>query len=161
MIQGDKERDEKDKAIDILIKWIQRWRPVILLSVPGADKNLKTLPSTGATPDDVIRVAEDMIEFMKTNVGASSFNASANTDLGSAITNAKKETGEATAILPQEASARSAHTDACNSANDVLVKGLDVVRAIFGGKSPEYKQFIARKSEKEEEEIDAEAGVGE
>ena len=82
--------------MDILIKWIQRWRPVILLSIPGADQNLRNLPSSGATPDDVIRVAEDMIEFMKTNTGASSFEASANTDLGDALTNAKKETTELT-----------------------------------------------------------------
>ena len=160
-VQGDKERNERDEAINVLIKWIQRWRPIILLSVPGADKNIKNLPSTGATPDDVIRVAEDMIEFMRSNPGASSFNAPANSDLGTALTNAKKETGEATAILPQEASARQAFTDECNSANNVLVKGLDVVRAIFGATSPEYKQFIARSSSKEEEEIDAEASVGE
>ena len=97
-VQGDKEREERDKSIDILIKWIQRWRPVILISIPGADQNLRNLPSRGATPDDVIRVAEDMIEFMKINSGASSFEGSANTDLCDALTNAKKETTEASAI---------------------------------------------------------------
>ena len=160
-VQGDKERDERDESINVLVKWIQRWRPVIMLSVPGADQNLKKLPSSGATPDDVIRVAEDMIDFINVKTEASSFKDTANSDLGDALTNAKKETTEATAILPQETSKRQAYTDACLVANEVLVKGLDIVRAIFGRTSPEYKQFIARASEKEEEEIEAEASVGE
>ena len=160
-VQGDKEREERDESINILIKWIQRWRPVIMLTVPGADQNLRNLPSRGATPDDVIRVAEDMLDFINVKDEASSFRGAANTDMGNALTNAKKETTEATAILPQEASTRQAYTDACLLANEVLVKGLDTVRAIFGRTSPEYKQFIARVSEKEEEEIEAEASVGE
>ena len=132
-----------------------------MLSVPGADQNIKNLPSSGATPDDVIRVAEDMIDFINKKNEASSFSADANNDLNDALTNAKKETTDASAILPQEASKRQAYTEACLIANEVLVKGLDIVRAIFGRTSPEYKQFIARVSEKEEEEIEAEAIIGE
>ena len=44
-----------------------------------------------------------------------------------------------------------AYTEACLIANEALVKGLDIIRAIFGATSPEYKQFIARASSKEEE----------
>ena len=160
-VQGDKEREERDESINILIKWIQRWRPVIMLSVQGADQNLKNFPSRGATSDDVIRVAEDMLDFINKKDEALSFRADANNDLGNTLTNAKKETTDATAILPQEASSRQAYSDACLVANEVLVKGLDTVRAIFGRTSPEYKQFIARISEKEEEEIEAEASIGE
>ena len=44
-VQGDKERAERETAVDTIIKWIQRWRPVIILYVPGADKNIKILPA--------------------------------------------------------------------------------------------------------------------
>ena len=158
---GDKERKERDDAIVILLKWVQKWRPVILTLVPGADSNLKNLPSGAATPDDIIRVAEDMVKFIDTNESAASFRAKAVEALGAKLTNAKKETKEATLALPVETKAENEYTQACLEANQVLVKCLKTVKASFGGTSPEYKQFIARKSAKEEEEIDKESELGE
>lgn len=160
-VAGDKEREERDSIIDTLTKWIQRWRHVLLMLVPGADMNVRQLPSSGATPDDVIRVAQDMAEFIKTNPAAESFRDTALASLGDLIARASKETAEATVALPAEAAARQAYTEACNSANTVLVRGTEVVRSIFGRTSPEYKQFIARASSEEEEEIAQDAFVGE
>ena len=64
-------------------------------------------------------------------------------------------------MLPLESVARQNYTDACNDANVVLIRGIEVIRAIFGKTSPEYKQFIAKPSAKEEEEITEESNVGE
>jgi hypothetical protein len=168
-LAGNKEREERDSAIELLIGWIQRWRPVVLLTIPGADANIKNLPSTGATPDDVIRVAEDMAKIINDNPGGQGFRESTVSDLGTALEDAKKETADATAVLPAEAEARSVYSEACLEANPVLTRGLEIVRATFGRTSPEYKQFIARAAKEEEEEeeegqeeqeIEAETAVG-
>ncbi len=160
-ITGDKERQERDQAIEMLLAWIQRWRPVMLLLIPGAESNIGKLPPSAATPDDAIRVAEDMVEFIKTNPGADSFRDEALEVLGEKIEAARKETAEATAALPAEAAARQAYSEACVAANTILIRGTEVVRALFGRTSPEYKQFIARSSASEEQEVEQESLLGE
>lgn len=160
-VTGDKERLERDQAIDKILKWIQVWRPLLMLTVPGASSNIRSLPPTGPTPDDVIRVVEDMVSFIQNNAGAESFRGAALDNLGTQLEEARKETAEATAALPAEAAARQAYADACESANTILVRGLEIVRATFGKKSKEYKQFIARSSKEEEDKIDSESAVGE
>ncbi|MBN2039369.1 MAG: hypothetical protein JW864_04970 [Spirochaetes bacterium] len=151
-VQGDREREERESAINVLVTWIQHWRPVILMLVPGAGKNLRTLPSKGATPDDVIRVAEDMADFMRAEPNASEFFETAEADLGDKLDNAKKETNDAAFILPDEMAARDSYSEACIEANSILVRCLHIVRSAFGSTSPEYKQFIARESSTEEED---------
>ncbi len=160
-VAGDKERQERDNAVTTLLGWMQRWRPVLLMVVPGANTNLRKLPSSGATPDDIIRVAEDMATFINSNAGAESIRTGATDGLGDKIASARKETVEASAALPAEAIARQAYTDACEAANPVLIRGTEVIRAIFGRTSPEYKQFIARGSAAEEAELENETMVGE
>jgi hypothetical protein len=159
-VTGDKERQERDAAIDKVVSWIQQWRPVTLLMVPGASDNIRQLPASGSTPDQVIQVAEDLIKFISTNEAAADFREQAQAELGTLLDDAKKENREAVAALPAETSARQAYSDACIEANAILIRGLEVIRAIFGRTSPEYKQFIARRSAAEEEEIDAETNVG-
>jgi hypothetical protein len=160
-VQGDKERKERDLAIRKLIKWVQRWRSVIMMRIPGASDNIHKLPSKGATPDDVIRVADDIIKFINTNQSAEPFRTSAIDELGDMLENARKETDEATHILPEETATRNAYTDVCLEANSILIPGTEIIRAIFGRTSPEYKQFIARASKSEEDEIDKESNTGE
>ena len=160
-VAGDRERTERDEAIEILLNWVQQWRPVILLLVPGADQNIRNLPASGATPDDIIRVAEDMVAFMGSNPQTGTFSENAVNDLGNKLEAAKKETGEATAALPAEALTRNLYSEACLNANTVLVRSLDVVRTVFGPTSPEYKQFISKSSKKQEDEIDQESQLGE
>jgi hypothetical protein len=150
-VGGVKERKERDTAIGRLLGWIQRWRPLCFIMVPGARESIRMLPSDGATPDDVIRVAEDMRKLLGTNLAAVSFKDQALADLGGMIEETRKETDEASVALPVEAAARDAHSDACNKANAILVEGLHTVRAIFGPTSPEYKQFIAKDNSKEDE----------
>jgi len=41
------------------------------------------------------------------------------------------------------------------------VNGTEIVRAIFGRTSREYKQFIARNTSAEEKELEAEVATGE
>ncbi len=161
VISGNKERQERDLAIQPLLRWIQRWRPVIFLLVPGAETKIRALPAKGATPDDIIRVAEDMAVFIQNNPSTVAFRADALNGFDEQIANARKETSEATAILPLEAASRQAFTDACLSANAILFNGTEIIRAIFGRTSREYKQFIARNTNTEEDEIAAEAAVGE
>jgi hypothetical protein len=81
-----------------------------------------------------------MAEFINTNPGAESFRAEAVDSLGNMIEKARKETSEASAALPAEAAGRQAYSEACMSANTILVRGTKVVRAIFGRISAEYKQ---------------------
>lgn len=160
-VTGNKERDERDAAIDKIMRWIQQWRPITLLIVPGASENIRQLPCSGSTPDRAIQVAEDLAAFINTNETAASFREQAQTELGTLLEDAKKENQEAVAALPAESSARQAYSEACIEANTVLIRGLEVIRSIFGRTSPEYKQFIARRSTAEEDEIDAETNAGE
>ena len=159
-VAGDKERAERETAVGRLVSWIQQWRPVVLLLVPGASDNIRNLPSGATTSDDVARVAEDLVTFIKTNDSAASFRESALNDLGDDVEAVKKETKDAAAALPAEAAARERYSDACVAANTVLVKGTEVIRSIFGRTSPEYKQFIQRESGEEEEET-SESVLGE
>ena len=153
-VVGDKERGERNESIKIVLDWIQSWRPIMLMLIPGASSNIRQLPPTGATPDDVIRVAEDMVELINGNPGAESFREEALNALEEKIDAARKETSEASAAWPAEAAARQAFSGACRSANDILIPGTDAIRAIFGRTSPEYKQFIARDRASGEENID-------
>lgn len=160
-VAGDKERQERNDAINELTDWVQQWRPVIFLVVPGAESNIHNLPAGAATPDDIIRVAEDMLKFIESNSSADTFKESAVTALGERLVIARKETADATAALPAEMSARENYGEACLEANGVLTRSLNIVRAVFGPTSPEYKQFIGRSSAKDEDEIDEESAVGE
>jgi hypothetical protein len=160
-LKGDKERGERETAAGKLTDWIQEWRPVVLIQVPGAELNLSKLPSEGATPDDTIRVAEDLKKIIRTNGSAAGFKEKAVAALGALIDSAKKETGEANEALAEESAAQEGFTEDCITANPVLVRGTQLVRAIFGATSPEYKQFIARASKEEEDEIEKESAAGE
>lgn len=160
-VSGDKEREERDSAVGILMSWVQEWRPVTFMLVPGASQNVHTLPAGGTTTDDVIRVADDLSKFIKTNEAAAQFRESAFSQLGDKLKHARKENREAVGALPKETAARDFYSDACEAANTVLVKGSEVVRSVFGRTSPEYKQFIIRNSNEEEEEITSESTVGE
>jgi len=159
-VAGDRERTERNEAIDTLHEWIQQWRSVILLLVPGAKQNFRNLPSGRGTPDDIIRTAEDMLKFLKNNPDTGAFSENAIKDLGDKIETAKKETDEATEALPAEVIARNLYSEACIDANTILVRSLNVIRSVFGHKSPEYKQFVKRASKKEEDEIEQETLVG-
>jgi hypothetical protein len=160
-VDADEERDERDESLANVRSWIQRWRPVVLLTVPGAAANLRALPRGAATADDLLRVAGDLVAFIDTNPAAAEFRKEALDEIGSGIEDARKETREATEALPREAAARDALTEASVAANEVLVRGTEVVRAIFGRTSPEYKQFIGRAAKADDEEETSESEVGE
>lgn len=153
-VAGDREREERDTAVGRLLSWIQRWRPVLLLLVDGAEENLKKLPPGAPTPDDVIRVAEDMVQFMQAQGDFVIDAQAAIADLGDSIESARKETQEAVSALPAEDEAREAFSQACLDANPFVVRGTQVIRAIFGPTSPEYRRFIARSGNGEEDEDD-------
>ena len=157
-VSGDKEREERDTAIGELVKWIQLWRPVVLIRVPGAESNLKILPASGATPDDVIRVAEDMQEFINSNPSTESIREITGSSLSALLESAKKENNEAVDALPMENQCMANFSEACTAANTVLVPGLNIVRTAFGPTSREYKQFIARNSGNDDDEDKDEEG---
>ena len=154
-VKGDKDRAERDDAMDSLLSWIQQWRPVILVKIPGADMNLKTLPPKGATPDETVTVAEDMIDFMKSATVSAAFIAGAEADLGTRLEIAKALINAASDTLFMEEGAEADFTEACQFANPILVKTLKIVRSAFGPTAREYKQFIARESSDDEEDSTA------
>jgi hypothetical protein len=161
-VTGDRERNERDAAVEKVRNWVQQWRPVVLIKIPAAAANVRQLPARGATPDDQIRVAEDLRNLIATNPGAESFRDAALEALGDRLEQAARETNEATSALPAEAGAQAALTEATLSGNELLVRALDIVRAVFGPTSPEYRQFMMRStSDTDAEEEDREVEVGE
>jgi hypothetical protein len=162
-IEARRERSERDEALTKVTTWLQAWRPVVMLRIPGA--NIRSLPSGGGTPDDLLSVARDLRKVLERNPGAKSFREGALSDLGAGLDQAAREVSEATAARPQQTSARELLTEASLTANETLVRGSDVVRALFGPTSPEYKQFIGRSVaadeaiEVEESEMGEEGGA--
>ena len=135
------------------------WRPIVLYTAPGAEQNVRSLPPSGATPDDQIRAAGDLAQFMKENPGAASHRNAALAALSDLLDQAKKETGEANTALPAEVAARAAFTEAATAANPLVVRGSEVVRALFGAHSPQYRQFIEHSAgDQQQESADASAG---
>jgi hypothetical protein len=158
-VEGSRERDERDDAVARVRRWVQRWRPVVLLAVPGAADNLRALPPAGASPDEVLQVARDLADFIAGHAAA--FAGAAAADLGADLTEATRENREAVAAYPAELAAREAFAHATVAANPVVVHGSEVVRAVLEPHSPEYRQFLARSAATEEDEDDSAAATGE
>ena len=91
-VTADRERTERDVSIAKLREWVQQWRPVALLKIPGAASNLRALPASGATPDDQIRLAEDLRSLIQNDPAAEAFRDAALGALGELIELARKET---------------------------------------------------------------------
>lgn len=144
-ISAAKERSERDAAVGAATGWIRRWRPVVLLLVPGAAENLRKLPIRGATADDVIRVAEDMRDLVASNPACESFREAC---LGSLpdLEAVRREVDEATVALPAEMTSRAAHAAAIAEARHTVSRGAEIVRATFGPASAEYRQFVSREA---------------
>ncbi len=158
-VQGDKERAERDTALGKLHDWMGAWRPVLLYTVPGAEQNVRTLPPSGATPDDLIRAAGDIAAFIKENPGTAAYRKAALDQLGNLLDQARKDTDEANVALPAETAARAAFSEAALAANTLVVRGSEVVRALFGAHSPQYRQFIDHSpADQQQESADASAG---
>jgi hypothetical protein len=143
ILQGSAERGARDILITDTLTWVQQWRPVLLIKIPNAENSLRALPTSGATPDEVVRVALDMVGIMKKNPDLSEV---ANEALKKepVIIEADNKVKSANTILSREKAARQTFTNACLSANAILVRGSEIVRASFGRTSPEYKKFINR-----------------
>ena len=136
------------------------WRPIVLYTVPGAEQNVHALPPSGSTPDDLIRAAGDLGKFIKENPGTGAYRKAALDALGDLLDKAKKESSEATVALPEETRARAAFTEAALAANALVVRGSEVVRALFGPHSPEYRQFIDHSAADQQAET-SDANTGE
>lgn len=133
-VDAKRERKERDSKLDELVAWGRIWRPIVLLQVPGA--NIRALPAGGSTSDDAIRVVADLAAFIKKNAGAAEFRDDAVAALGTLVEDARKEYAEAKAAGPVESGARDAFSEATIAGNTVLVRGTEVVRAVFGATSP-------------------------
>lgn len=142
-LQGGAERGARNILVTDVFSWVKQWRPVILIKIPSAESSLRALPNSGATPDEVVMVALDMVGIIKKNPD---LNVIAEEALKkeAVILEADKKVKSANVLLGQEKAAQLAYTDACLSANSVLVRGSEVVRALFGRTSPEYKRFITK-----------------
>ena len=153
-VAGDRERSERETAAQHLKLRVQQWRPTLFAWVPAAAQNIRAIPSGGATVDDLIRCAEDMVQLFQTEQAVADIHQAALSDLTVAIEAAKLQNEDAVAALPAEAQARADYSDACDDANTVLVLGLQAVRATFGPTSHEYRQFISRDSAEQDEELE-------
>lgn len=160
LASGRKERMERDDALDKLRSADSRWRPAVLLMVPGADGAVRALPPANGTSDDAIHAVEDLRKFIAENPAVASIRKDALGELDAELASAKKELGEATVALPDEHAARDAYTAATLAANPFVVHGSEMVRAIFGRTSAQYRQFIEH-SPKDHAAVEAEANSGE
>lgn len=160
-VTASKEIRERNVAITDLLRWSRSWRNVVVIKVPGARENIRELPATGATPDDLVRLATDLQVLIVTRPQAAAFKEKAIAQLGTKIEDASRETKEATLAVPAKQAARTAYARATAEANLLLVEASDIVRNVFGPKSREYKQFIARATATEEAEDDRDSDEGE
>jgi hypothetical protein len=161
VVSGNREREERETAIGRLLDTLQVWRPLILMAVPGANESIRALPPGAPTVDELVQLGKDMISFIENNDATAGFREDALREISESVEAAAKESGEARVALGEEKAAAEAYTEACDSANTVLVRGTEMVRSYFGATSPEYKQFIQRESAEEEAEMDKEAKLGE
>ena len=151
-ITGDREREERDSNIEKLNEWIQKWRPVLLMLVPGAGENIRVIPPGGGTHDDIINVADDMIKLISENPAAEAFRELAMTSLGNILDDSKTDLAESITAWNNERATQTVYSDAIDDANTELVLGLRIIRTAFGATSPEYKRFIARDTDNETDE---------
>lgn len=158
--KGDKERGERDSAIDALRNAVSKWRGVVLCTVPGAGATVHALPPRGGTVDDMLRVGDVLEHFIETNPATTAFRKDAVGELKPLLAAAGKQTAEATSALPAQQAAREAFGAACLAANPFLVHATEVVRAIFGPTSRQYKQFIEHTTH-DHAEVDSTASAGE
>lgn len=141
-VRAARERDERTDAVDLLYRWVRTWRPAVLVLVPGAAKSLLELPTASGSPDDILRVAQDLHAFLLRDPAAEPLRAAAIAELGHQLGLTETEISEATRALADEAAARERQTRLATAANEALVHTLAIVRTLFGATSPQYKQFI-------------------
>ena len=160
-LRGDQERSEREDALGELRRAVQSWRPMLMLVAPAAKNNVRTLPPNGGTPTDLIRVAEDIRDYIQTDAAVAARLSGAVDALDAAIRSASKETDEATLILSEESAAREALSAVSIEANTTLVLGSDVVLATLGSASPEYRSLRKRSSAAENDQADKDVEIGE
>ena len=135
--------DLQDSPLLTLLGWIHRWRPVIQILVPGAEIRLRKLSSRKWTVHDLIWLAEDMRMLIES---AGDGLEVALDDFGEGLA-LSKQALRIPVSFPNETEAFEAYTKACLEANKILLRGTQIIRAIFGRTSPEYKPFIDHYSE--------------
>lgn len=146
---------QRDDALGPLEHWARIWRSVVVVKVPGAQENIRTIPADGATVDDIINAAADIKHLIETHAAAEPFRDKALAALGTKLEDAQRENAEAKLAVPAMLKAAEAFADSTLAANALLVEGSRIVRNIFGANSHEYKRLVRRKRTKSEEEDDA------
>lgn len=155
---GDREREERDDAIGQLANWIRSWRPVAIALSPSSEQSLEEVPFRQSSPSNILTLARDLKHFIEEKEALAPIREIAIQDLGTLLEDATRETSEATEALPLEESARHDLTTMSLEANRVLLRGIEVVRVIFGRTSSEYRQFMQRSIERS---VDEDVVVGE
>lgn len=158
-VKQNKEAFERDSVLGQGKTWLQSWRPLILILVPGAAENLKIIPSGAPTVGTLLSVIIDTRDFVlnyrDNEDNPLSFAEAAITDLGTLVEDIKREGSEAHTALIEEERAEQAFKKATDAANTIVVQGSRIVRAIFGATSPDYKRLIARSTKKNKKKDDS------
>lgn len=155
----DKEAAERDTAARTVLTWIQTWRPLVLIAAPGAAANLRALPAGAATADDLLRVVSDLRALIDTYRDPAgnpfAFAEAALAGLAEADAALGRESSDAVQALAAEAAAQGEFAEATAAAAPVIVRGSQVVRALFGPTSPEYRRLVQRSTPEERAANDA------
>lgn len=118
-----------------LSRFVQRWRPVVILLVPGAAERLGELPPRGGRC--LTSYAEVLVSLVREEPDEERLTATLEAELRAI--QARAFGGES--YSDAEDAARFALSDAAQRANIVLFHGLDALRACVGEDSAVYRDF--------------------
>lgn len=116
-----------------LSRFVERWRPVAILLVPGAMDRLGELPPRGGK--SLVAYAQEIVSLLRSEPGEERLARIVEEDLAKAAAAAEECLSDA------EDAARLALSDAAQRANIVLFHALDTLRACVGEDSEVYREF--------------------
>jgi hypothetical protein len=125
-------RDESQRTLS---RFVERWRPVVILLVPGAMERLGELPPRGGK--SLLAYAQEIVVLVQDEPGEARLAEILRMELDATAAAADEVFSDAAdaALL--------ALSDAAQRANIVLLHGLDALRACVGEDSEVYRDFAA------------------
>jgi hypothetical protein len=128
--RAKKPQVEDERALS---RFVQRWRPVVILLVPGATERLGELPPRGGR--SLVAYAEQLVSLVRSEPGEERLAEILKAELD--VSCAAMEE----ALSDAEDAAGLALSDAAQRANIVLFHTLDALRACVGEDSEVYRDF--------------------
>lgn len=117
-----------------LSRFVERWRPVAILLVPGASDRLGELPPRGGR--SLVAYAKEILALIRAEPGEERLADVIEAELAVSAPSSAEE-----ALSDAMDAARLALSEAAQRANIVLLHGLDALRACVGEDSEVFREF--------------------